>query len=155
MPSLRGNNNMVKVKIETYKGIDIFYNKENGRLNFGFEGREVEAKYLFEAEQVIDEPFWEECNLEGYFLDGYIDRHIGLAKAKRKNKKTSIPDWLLKGQYDVEYKSSNRNDEKEVFPTNKENDAIYEQWVIQRDIYNKELRKLNEIAGNLTTLAGK
>ena len=38
-----------KVLIETYKKVDIYYQKFDGRLWFEFEDNENEVKYLFEA----------------------------------------------------------------------------------------------------------
>jgi hypothetical protein len=52
-------------KICTYKGVDIFYNMDNGKLYFDFEG-DKEVKYLFEAKNIIDEPKWENCDLKGF-----------------------------------------------------------------------------------------
>lgn len=137
-----------KVKIETYKGTNIYFNKDSSKLCFEFEGREYErVNYLFEAREIIDEPRWEECELEGYFIDGYIDRYIGLVKATRKDIKSGRPDWKFKGQYDLEYKRSTLASEKEtkVYLKNKYNDEIYKKWQEQRNVYIDELNKLNKI----------
>ena len=69
------------VTIETYKGIEIKYCPENARLMFSFEGQERETKYLFEAKEIIDEPRWGPCDLEGYWVAGVMKDYIGKAKA--------------------------------------------------------------------------
>ena len=68
-----------KVKIETYKKVDLFYIKDSGKIAFTFEGNERLVKYVFEAKEIIDEPQWEECNLEGYIIDGTFHDYIGTA----------------------------------------------------------------------------
>ena len=138
------------VKVETYKKIDLFYNKENGRILFNFEGSERECKYIFEARQIIDEPVWEQCDLKGFFIDGTFSDHIGLATATQKNIKNKRPDWKFKGRYDLEYKRLNyNNDGTKVYPLNKENSAIYKEWETQREILLKEERKLKNIITKL------
>jgi len=138
-----------KTKIETYKGIEIFYNKDNGRLFFKFEDREFEVKYLFEAKQIIDEPVWEECNLEGYFIDGTWDEYIGKAKALKKDKKSGIPYWLFKGKFDFEWKFPRSFENHKVFPKNKINDEVYEEWITQSDKELTEHRKTLEVINKL------
>ncbi len=141
----------MKTKIKQYKGVDLFYNEDNGKIYFEFEGVEREVKYIFEAQEVIDEPKWEECDMEGYFVDGYIDKYIGLAKAKRKDLKTGNPDWLLKGQYDLEYKRPQwSSSPREVFIKSEVNDEIYKEWDKQRDVYRAELNKLNNVVNKLS-----
>ena len=141
---------MKKIKIETYKGIDIFYNKDNGVVYFDFEGREREVKYAFEAERIIDEPVWEECDLKGFIIDGTFGNYIGKAIAKRKNKKDGKPDWKFKGQYDLDYKTpSHYDNNKEVFPVTNENSMLFKQWEIQRDLVLSEERKLKQIIEKL------
>ena len=135
--------------IKKYKGINLKYNEQDGCIYFNFESKERKTKYVFEAEQIIDEPIWEDCQIEGYFIDGYTDRFIGLAKAKRKNIKTDEPDWYFKRQYDSEFKKLDSISEIEVFPKTKENEVIYKQWENQREIYINELRKLNKITEDL------
>lgn len=138
--------------IKKYKDVALKYSEQDGCIHFGFEGTERKTKYVFEAEQIIDEPIWEECDLKGYFVDGYIDKFIGLAKAKRKNIKTGEPEWFFRGQYDLEYKKPNWNDHKKVFPKTKQNNDIYKKWQEQRDVYNEELSKLNSITGLLNRI---
>lgn len=135
-------------KIATYKGVDIFYNTQNGRLDFEFEGEEREVKYLFEAQQVIDEPRWEECDLQGFYLDHSLEYHIGLAKAIRKDTKSGRPDWRYKGKYDIDYKNPQtfREDTTKVYPVTKKTKNIYQDWKAQRDIALDETRKANDIA---------
>jgi len=136
-------------EIKKYKGVSLKYCEQDGMIYFSFEGNERKTKYVFEAKQIIDEPVWEDCEVEGYFLDGYIDRFIGLAKASRRNIKTGRPDWVFKGQYDTDYKRPTSFDERKVFERTPENDEVYRQWKEQRDIYIKELRKLNKITTKL------
>ena len=138
----------MKIKLKQYKGIDLYYEENNGKIHFDFEGQHRIVNYVFEAISIIDEPLWEKCDMKGYFVDGYIDKYIGLAKALRKNKKTGKPDWFIKGQYSLEYKKPNF-DEPKVFLKTKENDDVYKKWECQRDIYNQELRKLNDITNLL------
>lgn len=138
--------------IEKYKGIDIKYRVEDGRLVFNFEGIEREVKYLFEAKQVIDEPRWEPCEEEGYWLDGVMKEYIGVAKAERKDIKSGRPDWKLKGQYDSDYKSSGlgwRANEERVYPRTKERDEIYRDWKKQREIVLAEEQKMKVIIRKL------
>lgn len=140
-----------KIKIETYKKVDLFYNKENGRIYFSFEGTEREVKYVFEARQIIDEPIWEECDLKGFFIDGTFNDFIGLATANRKNIKNGKPDWKYKGRYDMEFKSPNTwNGGEKVYLLNKENSAVYKEFEIQKDIVYSEERKLKQIIQKLS-----
>ena len=129
-------------KIETYKGIDINYNTENGKLYFSFEGQR-EVKYLFEAKQIIDEPKWEDCDLKGFYLDYSLDYYIGLAKANRKDVKSGRPDWKYKGRYSVDYRpmGSWQEDKTIVYPVNDKTKAIYQEWQTQRDVAIAEQRK--------------
>lgn len=146
------NNNIYtenEVKIETYKDIDIFYNKENGKLHFNFEGKDREVKYLFEAKEIIDEPIWEVCDLHGYFIDGTFNNYIGKAIAKRRDMKTGLPDWLFMGKYDNEYKKQESWKSTKVFPKNEANDKIFNQWEEQRDIVYREEIKLKNILQTL------
>lgn len=136
--------------IKTYKGVTLKYNERDGRIYFDFEGQERNTAYVFEAERIIDEPVWEDCDLEGYFLDGYIDKYIGMAKATRRNIKNGKPDWLIKGQYDTKYKRLDHlNMDKQIYLKTPENDEIYRQWEKQREKYHQELRKLNSLVENL------
>lgn len=137
--------------IKTYKGIELKYNEQDGRIYFGFEGVERHTAYVFEAEKIIDEPIWEDCNLEGYFIDGYFDKFIGKAKATRKNIKNGKPEWVLKGQYDSDYKKPNySSNETKVFLRTEGNDDIYRQWETQREKFNEEMRILNNIVSKLS-----
>jgi len=129
--------------IEKYKNIDLDYNVDDGMIYFDFEGKERNVRYVFEAKRIIDEPFWEDCLLEGYFIDGYFDKFIGKAIAKRKDKKSGKPDWLYLGQYDSNY-TIKRMGEK-VYLKNEENDNIYSEWEKQKETYDLEMRKLNSI----------
>jgi hypothetical protein len=139
-----------QVKIETYNGVDLFYDKSDGKIVFNFEGSERKVKYVFEAKEVIDNPIWEECDLKGVYADGYIDRYIGMAKATRKNKKNGKPDWKVKGQYDYEYRDLKYSDNFEIFLTSDNNAKVYEEWKAQREIYKEALRKLNNIVDKLS-----
>lgn len=145
---------MSKYKLKQYKGVDLFYEEETGKIIFGFEGVERTVKYVFEAMEIIDEPVWEDCNLDGYFVDGYVDKIIGLAKATRKDRKSGKPDWLLKGEYDLEYKRPSWSEKTKVVLKSKQSDMIYENWKNQRNIYIRELSKLNEIASKLDQKSG-
>lgn len=138
------------IKVETYKGIDLFYNKEDGEIVFEYEGKEVNCKYVFEAKRIINQPVWEECNLEGYFKGGTFSDHIGLAKAIRKDIKSGNPDWKLKDRYDLEYKNPSYYDKTVVYPFNETNHKIYEEWKNQRDIVLSEERKLKNIIAKLS-----
>ena len=138
------------VKIETYKKVDLFYNKENGRILFGFEGSERECKYVFEARQIIDEPVWKECDLKGFSVDGTFHDYIGLAEAKRKNIKNGKPDWKFMGKYDMDFKSPNYGDGGKVYLLNDKNSAVYKEFETQRDVVLKEERKLKEIINKLS-----
>lgn len=137
------------ITIRSYKGVDLQYNEGDGMVYFDFEGQNRKTKYAFEAEQIIDEPIWGTCDLEGYFLDGYTDKYIGIAKATKINVKTGEPYWLYKGQYDREYKRQSAINNPKVFLKNPKNDQVYTQWQAQREIYRAELAKLNNIANLL------
>ena len=137
------------IKIKKYKKIDLKYNESDGMIYFDFEGEERSVKYTFEAERIIDEPVWEDCYVEGYYVDGYIDYHIGLAKAVRKNIKNKEYDWNYKGKYDIDYKKDYNLRDKKVFIKNKDNEIIYKEWQKQKDIYNENLLKLNIITKKL------
>lgn len=143
-------------KVATYKGVDIFYNTQNGYLNFNFEG-EREVKYLFEAQKIIDEPRWEECNLTGFYLDHSLDYYIGLAKATRRDTKSGRPDWLYKGKYDMDYKHPNSfmEDATRVYPVNSETKQIYQDWRAQRDVAIAEQRKADSIAQKIKSFDDK
>lgn len=137
-------------KIKTYKGVDLFYNENNAKICFEFEEKEREVKYVFEAQEIIDEPVWKQLAcVEGYFIDGYIDKFIGLARAYRQNIKNGGYDWKIKGQYDMEFKRPNFNENPKVYLRTAKTDKIYKEWKEQREIYLKELRRLNDIADSL------
>lgn len=140
---------MEQHKIKKYKDVDLFYNESNGKIYFTFEGIERNVKYVFEAEEIIDKPVWDECNMEGFFVDGYVDKYIGLAKAERINRKTGIPDWKIKGRYDSEYKNKSYNDNHKIYSKNKYNKIICEKWKKQKEIYTDELIRLNNITDEL------
>lgn len=140
---------MNKHKIKNYKEVELFYNEFDGNIYFDFEGVERKTKYIFEAEQIIDEPSWKECDLEGYFVDGYIDKYIGTAKAKRIDIKSNKPEWKIKGQYDIEYKTPSFSSDVKIFLKTKDNDIVYKEWEFQRSVYHQELRKLNNITCKL------
>lgn len=135
--------------IETYKGVDIKYIEESGRLRFVFEGSEREVRYLFEAKQIIDEPIWEDCNLEGYFVDGTFSDYIGKARATRKDKKSGKPDWKFMGRYDRDYKDPQSWDKQKVYPKNPINDKTYEEWDVQRNVIHDEGLKGKKIISSL------
>lgn len=137
------------VKIETYKDIDLFYNKDNARIMFDFEGKQREVKYIFEAREIIDEPVWEKCDLRGFFIDGTFHDYIGLAKAVQLNIKDQKPRWLYKGKYDVDYKLPNFGGEK-VYLFSDHNAAIYKEFEIQKSVMSKEANKLQSIISKLT-----
>lgn len=140
----------MKFNITEYNGICLYYEEDDGKIYFTFEGQDRRANYIFEAKNIIDEPRWEECALTGYFVDGYIDLFIGTAIATRKDKKNGSPDWLLRGQYDADYKKPQFSDrEKTVFPKNDKNDQVYVEWKDQREVYYSELHKLNNIVKKL------
>lgn len=142
--------------IEEYKGIKIKYRPEDGRLVFEFEGDVRDAAYLFEAKRIIDEPHWEPCSLEGYWVDGVFNDYIGLAKAVRKDTKSGRPDWMLKGQYDTEFKSAGlgwRADHEKVYPRTEERDAVYREWERQREIVSAEKSKAQSIIKKLKSAA--
>jgi len=140
----------MKHLIEKYKGVDIYYETEDGYLEFNFEGNGKEVKYLFEAKKVIDEPVWEDCYLEGYFIDGVFGDYIGKARAVKKDKKSGKPYWELQGEYDMGYKHKTDSwRELIVYPKNKETDIIYNNWKIQKDKVSEEKRNLQYIIGNL------
>src|SRR3990167_1999148 len=121
-------------KIETYKTVELFYNKENGRIHFYFEGKDLETKYVFEARQIIDEPVWEFCDLQGYYVDGTFHDYIGKAKAERKNIKTNTPDWKYQGKYDLNYKYPNYGEGEKVYLLTKNNNDVYQAFITQKDI---------------------
>lgn len=137
--------------VENYKGVELFYNKDNGRIEFEFEGQERETKYVFEAERIIDEPVWEKCELKkGLFKEGVFGDFIGTAIAERKNIKTGEPDWIIKGRYDSEYKERDYCwNNKTIYPFNKHNMEVYEKFKKQTDIVAKETNKLREIIDGL------
>lgn len=136
-------------EIKKYKGVSLKYSESDARIYFSFEGRELNTKYVFEAERIIDEPIWQECELFGYFVDGYSDKFIGLAKATRKNTKNGEPDWLFKGEYDLEFRRPNSYDRHKVYLSSVENTKVYERWQEQRTTYIRELRSLNNITTEL------
>jgi len=136
-------------RIKIYKDINLKYNEADGMIVFEFEGIERQTKYVFEAERIIDMPVWEDCELFGYFVDGYFDKFIGLTRALRRNIKNGEPEWYINGEYDTDYKKPSYSSDIKVFPKTKENDEIYERWKSQRGIYHDELRKLNNIVERL------
>jgi len=140
---------MKKTKIETYKNVDIFYNKNYGNLYFDFEGVEKEVKYLFEAHKIIDEPNWEVCELEGYFIEVTFNDYIGLAKARKKDKKSGKPYWKLKGKYDLDYKEPSNWRESNVYTRNNYRDKVYKEWKTQEEVVRKEETKRDNIIEKL------
>lgn len=140
---------MKNKKIDNYKGIDIYYNPNNAKLNFDFEGAEREVKYLFEAHDIIDEPRWESCNLEGYFIDGVFNDYIGKTKAEKKDLKSGQPYWKFQGQYDLEYKNPDDWRKSKVYPKSEYNDQVYKNWKEQKDVVDLEKRKLNDVIKKL------
>lgn len=141
------------ITIKKYKGIPLKYNESNGKIHFIFEETERVTNYIFEAKEIIDEPVWEPCDLEGYYVTGYSEKYIGLAKAKRKDIKSGKPDWRYKGEYDIEYRRPEYTDSsKRIYPKNEHNNNVYERWLKQRKIYENELGKSNSIT---TELSGK
>ena len=140
---------MKQIKIEKYKEVNIYYNIENGRLYFNFENRDREVKYLFEAKEIIDEPVWEDCNLEGYFIDGTFNDYIGLAKAIKRDIKSGIPNWKIKGRYDTDFKFPNSWSDVKVYLKNEETDKIYSKFLSQRNIVNQEENNLRKIINEL------
>lgn len=138
-------------QVAAYNGVPIYYCVQNGRLVFEFEG-EREVNYLFEAKQIIDEPRWEACDLEGYYLDHSLDYHIGLAKATRRDIKSGRPDWKYKGKYDMGYKRSQgfRDDTTKVYPLNIDTHRIYQDWQKLRDEAQLKQRQADLAAQRLT-----
>lgn len=137
------------VKIERYKGVDLLFDKSNSRILFKYEGVSRDVKYVFEAKEIIDEPKWTDCDLEGYFVDGGFNECIGLARAFKKDKKSGKPSWEFRAKYDSNYKPTVFQDTFKVYLKNKENDAVYEQWKEQNDLVQKETQKLRTIITNL------
>lgn len=138
------------VLIEKYKDIEISYNTDNGTLKFGFEGTEREAKYLFEARQIIDEPVWKDYSAEGYWVDGVFRDVIAKAKAEKLNIKSNKPLWLFKGEYDTIYRPSRfLEDDRKVYLRSKENDLVYQESEKQREVIREEKNKLNNIINKL------
>ena len=142
----------MKKLIETYKGIDIYFYSEDSSLRFGFEGLERKSKYLFEAEAIIDEPRWEDCDLRGYWVDGVFRNYIGTAIATRKDIKSGVPQWQLKGEYDTNYKTPDSWRETKVFLKNETTDKVYVEWKIQNNKVLSEERRLREIIEQLNPL---
>lgn len=139
------------IKIKEYKGVEIKYETENGKLYFDFEEETRKVNYVFEAEQIIDEPQWETCNINGYFIDGYINKFIGLARATRKDKKNGEYEWYLKGEHDSDFKKVGwTSKDNKIYLKNDHNESVYKQWEEQRSKYLAELRKLNNITNELT-----
>jgi hypothetical protein len=128
--------------IKQYKGVALKYNENDGMIYFNFEKQDRKVRYVFEAEQIIDEPIWEPCNMVGYFQDGYIDRYIGEAKAEKLNIKTGEPFWLIKEKYDHQYKPAGTTT---IYPKTPYNDKVCQAWKIQKEVYDRELYKLNNI----------
>lgn len=138
-----------RTKLEKYKGIDLFFDKQDSQIYFGFEGVERRVKYVFEAYQVIDMPVWEDCDLKGLFIDGTFDDYVGKAIATRKNIKTKKPEWKYKGRFDSQYKLPNYGDGRKVFMLSKENIATYKEYEEQRDVVLAAERKLKQIISKL------
>lgn len=136
--------------VKKYKGIDLKYGEGDGLIHFEFEGEKRKTKYVFEAEQIIDEPVWQACELEGYFVDGYSDKFIGIARAEKLNIKSGEPYWLYKGQYDHDFKRPSLSGNPKVYPKNEKNNEVYAQWQAQKKVYLQELKRLNAISELLT-----
>lgn len=140
---------MKNIKLKTYKKVDLFYNERDGRVYFNFEGEELNTKYVFEAERIIDEPIWEACDLKGYFIDGTFSDYIGKAVATRKDIKSGKPEWKYQGKYDVQPKIPNYSDHPKVYLLTEKNSQTYGNFQVQREISLKEERKLKEIISKL------
>lgn len=143
------------VPIGSYKGVELKYGTPDGYLYFEFEG-DRKVKYFFEAQNIIDEPKWEPCDLKGFYIDHMLDSYIGLAMATRRNIKTGRPDWQYKGQYDLKYKSSSSwNDNTKVYPVTEHNKQVYKDWKEQWQLANQAKREANDIAQRLSGVGGK
>jgi hypothetical protein len=139
----------MNVLIETYSYVPIYYRKEDGYLLFTFEGRERMVKYLFEAYKIIDEPVWEPCDLDGYYIDGSFHNFIGIAKAIKKDKKSGKPYWQVLGQYDIKLKDPSIWQELIVYPKNEETDKIYLEWKEQRKLVSEAESNLRVVINKL------
>ena len=140
--TMKKNDNLKKVTV--YKGVDIYYNLCDAKLYFDFGKREQIVKYLFEAQEIIDKPVWEECDLQGYFKD-FTFIYIGLARAKRKNIKTGNPDWEIKGKDDYGFEQSERH----VFLKSPENEKIYNEWEKEYEKLKAQESKIKDIISKL------
>lgn len=137
-----------KVKIETYKKVDLFYNKSNGKIQFEFEGRERSTQYVFEARDIIDEPVWEDCDLRAFYVEGLSTDFIGTAIAKQKDIKTDKPNWQYKDKYDKSRGYHNLYSPK-IYPMNEHNSEVYERFAKQWNFVLKEKRQLEAIVSEL------
>lgn len=141
--------------IAIYKGVQIRYNVHNGRLFFEFEEQERNVQYLFEAEHIIDEPRWEDCDLKGLYLDNsFMEPYIGKAIASRRDLKTGRPDWMYKGRYDINYKKPDswREDTRKVYAITEESIEVYKKWENDRALMNEATNVATKSAKELTKL---
>ena len=116
--------------IETYKGVDIFYNKGDGNVYADFPKMKIKfcetniAKIKWE----IDKLSWEDCDVEGYVYT----YHLMKVKAFRKNKATKRIDFEVvedAQRYGSDKGKIYTNEDSKIYPETPERKKLWNEIV--------------------------
>jgi hypothetical protein len=135
-----------KVLIETYKGVDIFYDKNDHSLCVDYPKMDIHLKEesMWRIKGEIDSLNWVDCDIDGYV------KSFGLYKVKafRKNTSTKRTDYKViddAKQYGSDKGKVYSDSEEKIYPPTPDNDKI---WKEVKAIYD-EVKKLDRKADSL------
>lgn len=137
------------MKLTTYKGVPIHYNIHNGKLHFKFEDIERQVNYLFEAQDIIDEPRFEDCDIDGYVPDGVFSDRLLKVHADKKDTKSGKPYFKYVTGYDRGKTIDDWRTSKTVYPANAHNNKVFEDFIDQEIKVTSEKSKLSSIIKQL------
>lgn len=135
------------VLIETYKGIDIYYDKDFGELSAVDKktGEKFKGKYLFEIEKNINEPYWEEIHKFGFTIGGYFRKEIQKVEAKKQDRKSKKCVWEVIESTDNSYDVGKLLDnwrEVKVYPYTEERQKMFNKVKeLEQEIKKIELKQ--------------
>lgn len=145
-----------KIKIEKYKDITIFYDKEDGQVYAKDEatGEEFTGKYLFEIKREIDKPYWEVCDEDGFVVGGTFTDSVYKVHADKKNKKTGKCWWIYGDSTGTGYERGKQinqfGSEPTVYPNTVENQLVYEAVKIKESEVNVKISERRREINKLT-----
>lgn len=143
--------NIKKVLMETFKGFDIFYDKEKERLvadkpklNIHFEARSI-----WEIKGYIRDSKTEEVNKEGLVKHGYFGREIAKIRIMTVNKETKRYEYevlaITDNGYDVG-KIMNDGGIPQIYELTEHNMKIYDEVrKLEKDIKGIENEQVNKV----------